>query len=128
MIKLTNVNFSFTKEYNILYNINFQLHNNEIMFIYGEQESGRSTLLRILIGLEKQTSGEVLYDNMIINKDIFKNNVALGFIPEKMACIENQSVYKNLEYVLNIRKTNKILKDVKITNALKCYNLETLKK
>jgi len=110
-----------------LYNISFEIKNNETMFIYGEQESGRSTLLRIITGIEEPTSGEVIYDNLPVSKEIFKNDVALGFVPEKLAYIENKSVYKNLEYILNIRKVNKVLRDVKINNALKCYNLEPLK-
>lgn len=127
MIKVRNLNFAYTKEYNILYNISFEIKNNETIFIYGEQESGRSTLLRILTGIEEPTSGEVIYDNLPVSKEIFKNDVALGFVPEKLAYIENKSVYKNLEYILNIRKVNKVLRDVKINNALKCYNLEPLK-
>ncbi len=127
MLKVNNLFFSYTKEYNTLQNINFELPNKGIIFIYGKQESGRSSLLRILLGIEDSFKGEVLYDNIEVSKDLFKTTVSMGFLPEKAACIENQSVFKNLQYVLKIRNVNKALQDVKINNALKCYGLELLK-
>jgi len=127
MLKVNNLFFAYTKEYNTLQNINFELPNKGIMFIYGKQESGRSSLLRILLGIEDSFKGEVLYDNIEVSKDLFKTTVSMGFLPEKVACIENQSVFKNLQYVLKIRNVNKAMQDVKINNALKCYGLELLK-
>ena len=126
MLKVTDLYFSYTKEYNILHNINFYLGNKEIMFIYGEQESGRSSLLRILLGIETNFKGEVIYDNMPVNKNMFKSTISIGFLPEKIACIEKKSVYNNLKYVLKIRKVNKAMQEIKINNALKCFGLETI--
>lgn len=127
MLKVSNLYFSYTKEYNILHNINFCLHNKETMFILGEQESGRSSLIRILLGIETNYKGEVIYDNMPVDRKLFKTTVSVGFLPEKMACMEGKSVYANLKYVLKIRKVNKAMQEIKINNALKCYGLETLK-
>lgn len=127
MIRVKNLTFAYTKEYNALQNINFELANKSNMFILGEQESGRSSLLRILLGIENSFSGEVLYDNISVSRDIFKSTVDVGFLPEKMAFLENKSVYKNLEYVLKIRKVNKALQEIKINNAIQCFGLNGIK-
>ncbi len=127
MLKVKNLIFYYTKDYNTLQNINFELKDKEIMFIHGEYESGRSCLLRILLGIESDFSGEVLYNNIPVSRDLFKTDIALGFVPEKVVCLENKSIYKNLEYVLKIRKVNKSIQDIKINNALKCYGLDVLK-
>ncbi len=127
MLKVNNLYFAYTKEYNTLQNVTFELSNKKVMFLYGKQESGRSSLLRILLGIEESFKGEVLYDNIPVNRDLFKSKVSMGFMPEKVACIENKSVYENLRYVLKLRKVNKAMQEVKINNALKCYGLELLK-
>ena len=127
MLSVKHLTFAYTKEYNILNNINFELSDNQTMFIYGEAESGRTSLLRILLGMEPAFTGEVYYNNLNVNKNIFKTDVSVGFLPQKMACIENKSVYYNLEYVLKIRKINKALIEVKINNMLKCFGLDRLR-
>ncbi len=127
MLSVKHLTFAYTKEYNILNNISFDLNSNQIMFIYGECESGRTSLLRILLGMEPSFDGEVCYNNLNVNKNIFKSDVSVGFLPQKMACIENKSVYYNLDYVLKIRKINKALREVKINNVLKCYGLDRLR-
>ena len=43
-------------------NMDFTLHKGEILSIVGESGSGKTTLARILLGLLRETNGEVLYD------------------------------------------------------------------
>ncbi len=49
-------------DFTVLENINFDVYENEIFVIVGGSGSGKSTVLRQLIGLEKPTEGEVLID------------------------------------------------------------------
>lgn len=44
----------------VLDNVNFQIHESEIIAITGASGSGKSTLMNLLGGLDKPTSGEVL--------------------------------------------------------------------
>ena len=50
-----------------LKNINFQLYENETLGIVGESGCGKSTLAKIIVQLEKLTSGEINYKNNILN-------------------------------------------------------------
>lgn len=43
-------------------NVNLTIHRGEILGLMGESGSGKSTLARMLLGLIKPTSGEILYD------------------------------------------------------------------
>lgn len=45
----------------VIQNIN-QVYHNENLAIEGKSDSGKSTLARLLIGLEKPTSGKILLD------------------------------------------------------------------
>jgi NitT/TauT family transport system ATP-binding protein len=65
IIEVKNIKKSFQKpgvpELLVLNNVNFDVHDGEILAILGKSGSGKSTLLRILAGLIKPTAGEVLY-------------------------------------------------------------------
>ncbi|HLD16251.1 MAG TPA: nitrate/sulfonate/bicarbonate ABC transporter ATP-binding protein [Coxiellaceae bacterium] len=65
LIQIKNVKKSFKKrrrqELLVLNDVNFNLHDNEIVVLLGKSGSGKSTLLRIIAGLVEPTAGEVLY-------------------------------------------------------------------
>lgn len=50
-----------------LKNINFELYENETLGIVGESGCGKSTLAKIIVQLEKVTSGEINYKNNLLN-------------------------------------------------------------
>lgn len=57
------VSKSISKKYNeklILDNINFEMFSGEILVLLGPSGIGKTTLLNILVGLEKETSGEII--------------------------------------------------------------------
>ena len=57
------VSKSISKRYNeklILDNINFEMFSGEILGLLGPSGIGKTTLLNILVGLEKETSGEII--------------------------------------------------------------------
>ena len=61
MINLINVTKSFKNEM-VLKGIDLELPNNGLITILGETGCGKTTLLNILGGLDKPTSGEIIYD------------------------------------------------------------------
>ena len=76
------VSKSISKKYNeklILDNINFEIFSGEILGLLGPSGIGKTTLLNILVGLEKETSGE------IIN---YHNN-KIGYIFQEVSCTQN---------------------------------------
>ena len=52
-----------TQHIHVLENINLEVKENEFLVLLGPGQSGKSTLLRIIAGLEQQTSGDVLLNN-----------------------------------------------------------------
>ena len=61
------VSFNYGKK-KILKNLNFVINKNEIIAIKGESGRGKSTLLNLITGLLKPSSGEILIDNININE------------------------------------------------------------
>lgn len=127
MLNVNNVYLKYTKEYNTLNNINLQIENGEQVILFGEKESGKSSLIRVIAGLEKATKGEVLINNINVNKINYKADVSLGYVSSLGAFLENKTVEKNLEYVLKIRKLDKELIKSKVNGVMLSNNLSGLK-
>lgn len=127
MIELRNVYLQYTKDYNVLQDVSFRVKQGEKVVLYGADASGKSSLVRTMVGVETPLKGDIYIKGIAVNKVDFKNDVALAFLPCHPAFLENKSVLKNLEYPLKLRKVNKGLQNIKIANVLVSYGLTGLK-
>lgn len=126
MISFVNVSKKYTKEYYALSNINLECKKGDVLALLGVKDSGKTCILRILAGLEKQDSGEVYVRNIPINKLDYAVDVSMGYIPYKSSFFDKKSVYDNLKYVLDIRKTEKNALEETINNAIIEFRLENI--
>jgi len=126
MIEVKGLNLAFTKEYYALYNINLNIENGEKVSLLGDSLSGKTTLLRVLCGLEAYKEGTVyLKDKNLKNID-FEKDIELGYISHKPIFFNNKTVYENLYYVLKIRHIDEVNIAIKINEVLKNYQIESL--
>lgn len=128
MLKVESLYVSFTKEYYTLNNISFELGNNQKMVVVGSKESGRTVLLRVLLGLEPIAKGDVFYKDISISKLDFQNDINVGYLPCNPAFIEKKTVEDNIEYILKLREKDKNYIATKVNNALVEYGLEYIRK
>lgn len=127
MLDVSNVYLKYTKEYNTLNNINLKVDDNEQVVLFGEKESGKSSLIRVIAGLEKVTSGDVVVKNFPINKLNYKTDISMGYLSALSSFFERKTVKQNLEYVLKIRKIDKDSIASKVNGVILSYGLEGLK-
>lgn len=127
MLKVKSLYVSFTKEYYTLNNINFELKSGEKVVIVGNKESGRTALLRTLVGLEPMSSGEIVYKNLPIGKVDFENDISIAYLPTIPAFLEKKTVKENIEYIVKLRTQDKSIIAVKTNNALLEYGLDYIK-
>ena len=90
--------------------VNFSLKENSILGILGPNGSGKSTTIGILLGLIKQTSGEIyINDTYITEKNRLKFLNIMNFaspyteLPKRLSVKENLSIYARLYNVKNIK-------------------------
>ena len=62
-LKLNGVNKIYPSGENALFNINFETKDKEFIVVVGGEASGKSTLLRVVAGLEEPSSGEIYIDD-----------------------------------------------------------------
>lgn len=126
MIEAKNLFLSYTKDYFTLYDVSLRVKTGEKVVLCGKKESGKSSLLRVLVGLEKPYSGTVNLKKVPIDKIDFKKDISVGYLPSIPLFIENKTVKQNLEYPLKIRKTNKQIIEIKLKNVVKSFDLDTI--
>ena len=91
--------------------INFSLEKNSILGILGPNGSGKSTTIGIILGLIKQTSGEIHINDTYINeKNRLKFLNIMNFaspyteLPKRLTVKENLNIYARLYNVKSIKK------------------------
>ena len=127
MLEINHLFVSFTKDYYTLNDINISLGTGEKLIIVGSKESGRTALLRTLVGLEPIAKGEINYKNIPIDRVDPQNDISIGYLPANPAFMDNKTVKQNIEYPLKIRKENPTYYEAKVNNALISFGIEYLK-
>ncbi|MDC7302165.1 ABC transporter ATP-binding protein [Agathobacter ruminis] len=103
----------------VLDNISIEMCAGNIYGIYGRNGSGKTMLMRALLGLIHVDSGEIMIDGQKIGQDIdFPENV--GAIIENPGFFTHATGYENLRLLADIRK--KICDD-EIRNAMQMVGL-----
>ena len=116
MLELKNISKKF-KDKDILSNFNLKVEENKILAIVGPSGGGKTTLLRMLAGLESIDSGEIIFngENLPLN-ELEKRNL-LGFVFQDFQLFPHMTVLENL--VISPVQTMGIKKDEAEAKAIK---------
>ena len=84
----------------VLNDINLNIEKGEILSLIGPSGSGKSSLLKMLVGLLKPKSGNVILNNNQLN---YSNNSDLRTIREKIAIVFQQyNLFQNMNVLKNV--------------------------
>ena len=111
MLELKNICFERDNK-KILDNVNLKLEDNKYYVITGPNGSGKSTLAKIIMGISKQDSGQVLFNDKDIS-DLSINeraNLGIGFAFQQPVRFKGLTVYdlirlsakRDISKILNI--------------------------
>ncbi len=71
-LEFKNVCFGYKPNQHILNNVSFSIEENEHVCIIGANGCGKSTLVKIIVGLFKPTKGQIIFNNKIVTKQNVK--------------------------------------------------------
>ena len=110
------------KEFTAVNHINFEIQEGELVGYIGENGAGKSTTIKMLTGLLTPTSGEVVVDDLVPNKNRIENNKKIGAVFGQktqlwwdLPVIESFRLIKKMykipdgEYRKNLKKFSEIL-------------------
>lgn len=124
MVKLRAKNL--TKIYDgkkVLDNITFSVEDGEFLSILGSSGCGKTTLLRILIGIESPTSGKITKDSKNITK-LDPSERGMGIVFQDYALFPNMTVLGNVVYALKQKIKNKTQAEEESLKILKMVNMD----
>ncbi len=105
-----------------LKDVSFEIANNELTVITGLKESGKTTLIRAICGLDTIEKGEVYIDGLLANKLEPKDrNIAL--VTTAVPLNPNASVFDNMAVGLKLRKYPKEEIESKVLKAAEILGL-----
>ena len=116
MIRISGLNLSYGNN-EVLKNIELNINEPGIYFIYGESGSGKSSLLNILSLMEDRYEGEFYFDeeNVSFLSKEEKQRMRfekITYIFQMPKLIENESVITNLEVALGKKLTKEEIKNL----------------
>lgn len=96
---------SLTKTYGdvtALDNLSFTIKKNIIFGLVGPDGAGKTTLIRILCGLIKPTSGKIEILGLDLSKGIDKIKNDIGYLSQKFSLYTDLTVDENIEFIADI--------------------------
>ena len=111
MIEVKSLSFSYG-DLAILERLDFRLKRGETVILSGVSGTGKTTLLRLIAGLEMPKSGKITIDNRIMNdnRDIIPPyHRSLGVVFQEAALWPHMSVLEHLQFVIKKREKREIL-------------------
>ena len=125
-LKITNLNYKIGNK-TILKNLNLSIAEGEFVAIMGASGCGKTSLLRIISGLAKQTSGVISVNNQILadeNNFIEPEARNLGLVVQEKVLFPHLNVKNNIMFGLKTKamdSVNKIVDQFKINKLLDHY-------
>ena len=129
LLKLTDINLNYKTDNNlikVLQDINIEVKLKETLSIVGESGSGKTSLIMLIGGLEKSSSGKIFFENNEITNmsedeisNIRRKNIGIVF--QSFYLIPNYTALENVSLTLEINKISNA--EIKAKEILERFGL-----
>ncbi len=99
MIALKNVKKMYRKK-TIYENINGDIPTNGITLLIGANGIGKTTLLKMIAGIEKTSSGDILFDG--VQMTMKQRQQSISYVPQEIALWEHLTLEENIQFFLGL--------------------------
>ena len=106
----------------IINNVSLEVNDKEFLVLVGSSGCGKSTILRMIAGLEDITGGEIYIDDKCVN-NVHPKDRDIAFVFQSYALYPHMTVYENIAFPLKMRNFKKDEIDKKVKEAAEILNL-----
>jgi sulfate transport system ATP-binding protein len=107
--------------------VGFSVKEGELVALLGPSGGGKTTVLRMIAGLEMPTDGDIFIRGQRVN-DISVQQRNIGFVFQSYALFKNMNVFKNIAFGLKIKKWGKTEIKDRVHELVNLLGLEGLEK
>lgn len=106
MIKFEKVTKTFEPDLTVLQDVSFEVKKGEFVSVVGKSGAGKTTLINLILGLQKPTNGEVFFDGINVamaspaELQIIRRKV--GGIHQDYKLLSNKTVFENVSYIMEV--------------------------
>lgn len=123
MAGVTLKNIKKTYDKNVIINgVDLEIQDKEFLVLVGASGCGKSTILRMIAGLEDITRGEIFIGTKKVNKVAPKDR-DIAFVFQSYALYPHMTVYENIAFGLQMRKVGDALIHKKVIEAAEILDL-----
>jgi len=108
----------------LLRGVSFEVQQGETVCLLGRSGSGKSTILRIIAGIEKPEKGEIFWDESNLH-DVPVHKRKFGFMFQDYALFPHKNVFDNVAFGLNMQNLPAEIIHSRVDEILKKVKLET---
>lgn len=108
-----------------LQGVNLQLMPSEVLGLFGHNGAGKTTMMKLILGIIKATYGDVkVLDTDPMSADAFESRRHIGYLPENVSFYDHLTGNEVLTYFARLKKAPKaqvkeLLEQVGLTHAIK---------
>ncbi|ACS99937.1 sulfate/molybdate ABC transporter ATP-binding protein [Paenibacillus sp. JDR-2] len=104
-IEVRNLSKSFG-DFHAVQDVSFEIEKGHLIGLLGPSGGGKTSILRMLAGLETPTSGDILFHGKRVN-DLPPQERGIGFVFQNYALFKHMTVYDNIAFGLKVKKQTK---------------------
>src|SRR5438046_9567792 len=106
-------------------NVTVSVNEGELMALLGPSGGGKTTVLRMIAGLEMPTGGDVFIRGQRVN-DLSVQERNIGFVFQNYALFKHMNVFKNIAFGLKIKKWRRADIKARIIELMNLFGLDGL--
>src|SRR5574344_89608 len=118
---LKNLKKSYDKNV-VIDGINLEIKDKEFLVLVGSSGCGKSTILRMIAGLEDISGGNIYIGDKKVN-NVHPKDRDIAFVFQSYALYPHMTVYENIAFGLKMRKIDKETIAKKVKEAAEILNL-----
>ena len=108
-----------------VHDIGFTVNDGELVALLGPSGGGKTTVLRMIAGLEMPDSGDIyIRDRRVNTLSVQERNI--GFVFQNYALFKNMTVFKNIAFGLKIKKVPRAELKNRVAEMLTLFGLDGL--